>query len=109
MSNVSSDKLLDVAADIDAELARLARLVEDAASVRRELESGREQPQWLHESLAFKQPYLGFRHVVHNIYGFELDANRLLKLVDDLPATHAAFQRDASVFVGWLRELAAKQ
>ena len=163
MSNISSDRLLDVAADIDAELARLTRLVADADLVRQELESGREHAQWLHESLAFKlhnfytscerifqiiatelngglptgndwhsrlldrmnqrrnyriavvsgetakrlQPYLGFRHVVRNIYGFELDADRLLRLVTDLPATHTAFQRDASEFVGWLRELAA--
>lgn len=52
------------------------------------------------------QPYLSFRHVVRNIYGFELDPNRLLDLARRLPATHAAVYADVRQFMSWLRGLA---
>ena len=52
------------------------------------------------------QPYLGFRHVVRNIYGFELDAGRLMELARALPPAHAAFKNYAQRFVNWLRQLA---
>jgi len=52
------------------------------------------------------QEYLAFRHVVRNIYGFELDPLRVERLVADYPSVWHQFETQARDFVNWLRALA---
>lgn len=52
------------------------------------------------------EEFLGFRHVVRNIYGFELKTDRVDALVEQYPAAWAGFEKDISAFVDWLRKLA---
>ncbi|ASC71096.1 hypothetical protein XM38_020460 [Halomicronema hongdechloris C2206] len=52
------------------------------------------------------QEFLGFRHIVRNLYGFELDTQRVAALVANYPAVWAAVRRDVQRFVQWLRSLA---
>jgi trans-2-enoyl-CoA reductase len=49
--------------------------------------------------------YLGFRHIVRNIYGFELDTNRLEILIDNYFIVWHNFREDISNFLGWLHQL----
>lgn len=49
---------------------------------------------------------LGFRHVVRSLYGFELDPNRIARLIDIYPTVWAQTQMDINHFIAWLRELA---
>jgi hypothetical protein len=44
-------------------------------------------------------PYLGFRHVVRNAYGFELDAARVNQLMDRLSVVLADFQTEIIAFL----------
>jgi hypothetical protein len=53
------------------------------------------------------QEYLGFRHIVRNIYGFELERDRIAQLVEKYPAVWWRVKQDVDVFVEWLRNLAA--
>lgn len=55
------------------------------------------------------QPYLGFRHVVRNIYGFELDATRLAQLAEGVPSAHERFRLDLRRFSAWRRETAGQE
>ncbi len=50
--------------------------------------------------------YLAFRHVVRNIYGFELDVERIERLVARYPKTWSQVQVDLERFIVWLHELA---
>lgn len=50
--------------------------------------------------------FLSFRHVVRNIYGFELNVEKLDELLAKYPATWASFERDIAAFVNWLKDLA---
>ncbi|MGB3765162.1 MAG: hypothetical protein WA947_01280 [Phormidesmis sp.] len=52
------------------------------------------------------QEFLGFRHVVRNIYGFELDVEKLDRLLEKYPSTWNLIDRDIRLFIDWLRELA---
>lgn len=54
------------------------------------------------------QEYLAFRHVVRNIYGFELDPERLDSLVKRYPLVWRKFEQDVREFVDWLKSLADK-
>jgi len=47
--------------------------------------------------------YLGFRHVFRNIYGYELEGNRLERLSKDLPATAQRVDDALGAFLQWLR------
>ncbi|MBD3347432.1 MAG: hypothetical protein GF401_20440 [Chitinivibrionales bacterium] len=49
--------------------------------------------------------FLGFRHVIRNIYGFELDSERLTFLLNRLPAAVSGFQNDISKFITFLKKL----
>lgn len=51
--------------------------------------------------------YLGFRHVVRNIYGFELDPDRIAQLVEKINRVSAQLTSEIEQFVSYLRELAA--
>lgn len=50
--------------------------------------------------------FLSFRHVVRNIYGFELDMERVAQMAARYPQVWRQFETDVSRFVGWLQELA---
>jgi len=46
--------------------------------------------------------YRGFRHVVRNVYAFELDKELIAPLIHDLPSVFAAAQTDLDRFAAWL-------
>lgn len=50
--------------------------------------------------------YLAFRHVVRNIYGFELDIERIARLVDRYPLVWGQVEADVERFTAWLGALA---
>lgn len=52
------------------------------------------------------QEMLAFRHVVRSIYGFELDSDRIARLVDAYPKAWAQTQTDVAHFNAWLVSLA---
>jgi hypothetical protein len=52
------------------------------------------------------QEYLGFRHVVRSLYGYELDPDRIAKLVDNYSSVWLQFEQEVQSFVRWLEELA---
>ena len=52
--------------------------------------------------------FLGFRHIVRNLYGFELDADRVEALVKSYPSVWSSVSDDVRAFVEWLRTLAAE-
>lgn len=49
--------------------------------------------------------FLGFRHVVRNLYGYELEEDRLKQLLHQYPSAWSHFQQDILQFCQWLREL----
>jgi hypothetical protein len=49
--------------------------------------------------------YLGFRHVVRSLYGYELEPDRIDKLVRLYPAVWQQFEQEIQVFVTWLEAL----
>jgi hypothetical protein len=51
------------------------------------------------------EEYLAFRHVVRNIYGFELDPRRLDNLLASYDQTWLAIERDMRQFLDWLNQL----
>jgi uncharacterized protein YukE len=52
------------------------------------------------------QEYLGFRHIVRNLYSFELDILRVEVLVQRYYSVWQGFDQDIRRFVQWLRDLA---
>lgn len=54
------------------------------------------------------QEFLGFRHVVRNLYGFELQQDRVALLLDRYPETWQAVDRDLRQFMAWLNGLATQ-
>ena len=48
--------------------------------------------------------YLSFRHVFRNIYGFELQGERLSRLASLLPAVSRRFQEEVQVFLARLEK-----
>jgi len=52
------------------------------------------------------EEYLAFRHVVRNIYGFELDPQRLQALAVNYPVVWHQVESQMRDFVNWLRTLA---
>ncbi len=51
------------------------------------------------------EEYLAFRHVVRNIYGFEIDSERLGRLVKRLNKTFGSFKADVGGFLTFLKGL----
>ena len=51
------------------------------------------------------QEFLSFRHVVRNIYGFELDVEKLDQLLVRYPSAWNLLERDIQGFIAWLKEL----
>lgn len=60
------------------------------------------------ETEAALRDFLRFRHVVRNIYGFELDVEKLNLLLTQYPEAWRLFALDSKQFVAWLRQLADK-
>jgi len=54
------------------------------------------------------EEYLAFRHVVRNVYGFELDPQRIKQLVTAYPSVWHLFEVEVRSFVKWLRALAER-
>ena len=52
------------------------------------------------------EKYLSFRHVVRNIYGYELEAERIAQLVAQQAAVWQEFGDDVRTFLAWLRDTA---
>lgn len=50
--------------------------------------------------------YLSFRHVVRNIYGFELQQQRVTDLVENYYQTWQSFKQDIDEFLLWLKAIA---
>ncbi len=50
--------------------------------------------------------YRGFRHVVRNVYTFNLDAEQIALLVEQLPATHQQVKTELEHFASFLETLA---
>jgi uncharacterized protein YutE (UPF0331/DUF86 family) len=51
------------------------------------------------------EEYLAFRHVVRNIYGFEIDSERLHRLIEKLYGVHERFKKELNIFLDFLRRL----
>ncbi|MGA7953431.1 MAG: hypothetical protein WCA07_07900 [Gloeobacterales cyanobacterium] len=49
---------------------------------------------------------MGFRHVVRNVYAFDLDAERVARLIQTYPAVWQQFEQEIQEFITWLKELA---
>ena len=49
--------------------------------------------------------FLSFRHVVRNVYGYELDPERIERLLQKYPPTWNAFQHDVEDFVRKLKAM----
>ena len=50
--------------------------------------------------------FLGFRHVIRSLYGFELDPERIQRLIENYPTVWANAETDIVEFVVWLQDLA---
>ena len=46
--------------------------------------------------------YRGFRHVVRNVYAFDLDKELIAPLIHELPSVFEAARTDLDQFAGWL-------
>ncbi len=51
------------------------------------------------------QEYLGFRHIVRNLYGFELDPERIDRLVEKQEVIWQQFAQEIRLFMSWLQQL----
>lgn len=51
------------------------------------------------------EEYLAFRHVVRNIYGFEIDSERLHRLIEKLYGVNERFKKELNIFLDFLRKL----
>lgn len=54
------------------------------------------------------EEYLRFRHVIRNIYAFELDSIKLQALIDSFEDVYNHFIKDIHSFIAFLRSLAEK-
>jgi hypothetical protein len=67
-----------------------------------------DRPAVISAAMALKlQNYLGFRHVVRSLYGYELDPQRIAELVRAYPSVWGQFEGEIQAFMTWLRELAS--
>ncbi|MBD3315313.1 MAG: hypothetical protein GF344_05965 [Chitinivibrionales bacterium] len=56
------------------------------------------------ETASILDEYRSFRHVVRNIYGFEIKMSRMKPLLDSFDTALIAVRKDLSSFVGFLRK-----
>ena len=50
------------------------------------------------------QPFLRFRHLFRNIYGQELEPDRLAEIADAYEPAHDQFQKELDDFLDWIRD-----
>jgi uncharacterized protein YukE len=66
-----------------------------------------DRPAVISQVLASRlQEFLGFRHVVRSLYGYELDPERIDKLVVRYPEVWVQFYDEIHQFSQWLNDLA---
>lgn len=58
------------------------------------------------QTVQLLEKYLAFRHVVRNMYGYELEAGRIAQLVAEQGVVWQQFEAEARTFVDWLRQTA---
>ena len=58
------------------------------------------------EAASLLEEFLWFRHVVRSLYSYEVDAERVDRLLVKYPVAWAQVETDIRSFVDWLRELA---
>lgn len=51
------------------------------------------------------EEYLAFRHVIRNIYGFEIDSERLKRLIEKIHGTHERLKKEINSFIRFLKKL----
>ena len=51
-------------------------------------------------------PYLRFRHLFRNLYGFELDEDKMSDIDSHFPETHSRAFSEITAFLGWLMSAA---
>ncbi|HEY85198.1 MAG TPA: hypothetical protein G4N96_08835 [Chloroflexi bacterium] len=51
--------------------------------------------------------YLGFRHLVRHIYGYELELERVTQLIEQYDEVWAQFEADLRAFINWLTKTAS--
>ena len=54
------------------------------------------------------EEFLAFRHVIRNIYGFEIDSERLHGLLENVRRVFGNFKKDIIKFLGFLKNMAKK-
>jgi hypothetical protein len=52
------------------------------------------------------EKYLAFRHVIRNVYGYELEAERIAQLVTQQGDVWQQFESKVRAFVVWLKQMA---
>ena len=60
------------------------------------------------ETKRYLEEYLAFRHVVRNIYGYELEPQRIDPLVARSTKVFAQFHAEVCQFINWLKNLASQ-
>ena len=99
---------LRIARDIDRDLPQGEHWHIDLLS-RIETDRGQIRPEVISEDLARAlRPYLGFRHVFRNIYGYELQADRLHPLIEHFDETLNRFQAELKTFLAFLEEVRSR-
>lgn len=96
---------LRIAGDIDQDIPQGDRWHIELLE-RMQTEYGEVRPEVISDDLALSlRPYLGFRHVFRNIYGFELQVERLHPLVENFSLTMDHFQTDLKRFLDFLKKM----
>ena len=71
------------------------------------LELGDVRPRVVSKDLRLELGnFLRFRHLVRNVYGFELDSDRIMELEAKFVPTMAAFKQHVAVFLEWILSVA---
>lgn len=64
------------------------------------------RPPVISESTAeILENYLAFRHVVRNIYGFEIESEKLTILIKKIFSLHKKFKKEINKFIAFLKEM----
>lgn len=71
--------------------------------------AGRRPPVVDYSTRSCLDEFRGFRHVVRNVYTFNLRPSRLRELVIDLPDCYASLVRDLTTFCNFLEQLASEE
>ncbi|MBI4687711.1 MAG: hypothetical protein HY756_08000 [Nitrospirae bacterium] len=56
-------------------------------------------------TLRMLEDFLAFRHVIRNIYGFEIDTERLQALINNMQGAYLMFKKDIDKFIVFLRKM----